>query len=85
MGTLNQLSHPVESHIKTVCPQFIFSYTDNKITIFINRPMDLVVQSTSSEGGTVISFLHIHRIVSTIFEILKFHLHCSQDQISSVS
>ena len=38
------------------------------------RPMDLVVQSTSSEGGAVIAFLHFYRIVYTMLYKLKFHL-----------
>ena len=34
--------------------------------------MDLVVQSTSSEGGAVIAFLHFYRIVSIIFHKVNF-------------
>ena len=44
------------------------------IIAILNRPMDLVVQSTSSEGGAVIAFLHFYRIVSTMFQKIKFQV-----------
>ena len=50
-----------------------------------NRPMDLVVQSTSSEGGAVIAFLHFCRNVSTIFHELKFQWMKVSNQVSSAS
>ena len=57
----------------------------SKNMFFEYKPMDLVVQSMSSEGGAVIAFLHFYRIMSTIFIKLRLHQLWKRNQDGSTS